>query len=616
MKFTRIALAGLLVVVNTTLFSQRIDRMEPANWWIGMEHTSLQVLVYGENLGDMSPKVESYSLMLDSTVYVDNPNYLFLYLSVLPEAKAEEVPIDFYLNGRLTLTRNFQLRDREDGRSDIQGFNSSDVMYLITPDRFANGDPGNDRVEGMPDLPNRTHKFGRHGGDIKGIVDHLDYIADLGFTAIWLNPAIENDMPEYSYHGYAATDFYKIDARFGSNEEFKEFCEAARAKGIKIIMDMIMNHSGSEHWFVKDPPVKNWINNDGVFMISNHQHNTVQDIHASPHDLRHFTDGWFVETMPDLNQRNKLMADYLITNTLWWIEYSGISGIRMDTYPYPDKDFMTDWTCAVMKEYPAFSIVGEEWNGSPAIVSYWQRGKVNHDGYTSCLPSVMDFPLQEAFVGGLTQKEGWTTGITGAYKMLTHDFLYPDPNSLVTFLDNHDMERFFTQIDNDMDLYYMGLIFIATVRGTPQIYYGTEILMHSNGANGDHGIVRSDFPGGWAGDEVNGFSGTGLDEDQKAAQAYVKKLLNWRKGNKAVHDGELIHFIPKDGLYSYFRILGDQKVLVVLNKSDEAAGLALERYDGIISIPARALDVMGSADLVIDENYRVPPRSGVILELR
>ena len=365
----------------------------------------------------------------------------------------------------------------------------------------------------------------------------------MGFTAIWLNPVLENDMPDYSYHGYAATDFYKVDQRFGSNEEYRALIAKAKDKGIKIIMDMILNHCGSEHWFVKDMPTDDWVNFGGEYVNTSHRRNTVQDIHASEYDKRMFSDGWFVKTMPDLNQRNPLLATYLIQNTIWWIEYSGLSGIRMDTYPYPDKDFMTDWTCAIRAEYPNFNTVGEEWVNNPAIVSYWQEGKDNHDDYTSCLPSLMDFPIQYALAQALVQEEKqYGSGLIELYKMLSQDFLYADPYSLVVFPDNHDMDRFFTQVNEDLDLFKMGIAYILTLRGTPQLYYGTEILMDNEGAPGDHGIIRTDFPGGWKGDEVNGFTGKGLSEQQKEAKAYIKKLLNWRKTN-ASHPPRQAHAV-------------------------------------------------------------------------
>ena len=582
-----------------------------------MHHNEIQLLVYGENISSLSPAIESSLVSLEKIIRVENPNYLFLYVTISENAKPSEVMISFYDDDKLVEEYPFELRQREPKRADIDGFDSSDVMYLITPDRFVNGNADNDEIRGMKEKPNRSFKGGRHGGDIKGILDNLDYISDMGFTAIWLNPVLENDMPEYSYHGYAATDFYQVDRRFGSNEDYKNLVEEAGEKGIKVIMDMIVNHSGSEHWFVKDPPASNWINFQDNFKQSNHRRNTVQDLYASKYDKIHFTDGWFVETMPDLNQQNELLGDYLIMNTLWWIEYSGISGIRMDTYPYPDKEYMSRWTCAVMSEYPQFNIVGEEWANNPAIVSYWQQGKQNHDGYTSCLPSLMDFPLQDALSKGLTESEQtYGSGLIKTYEMLTLDFLYADPENLVIFPDNHDMDRFFTQVNNDFELFKMGMAYTATMRGTPQIYYGTEILMHNNDDPGDHGIIRTDFPGGWPGDDVNGFTGEGLTELQKEAQSYIKKLLNWRKEKEVLHSGRMIHFAPENGIYVYFRYDDSEKVMVILNKNKAQTDLELDKFSEMLNNHSTAKDIITGRNYDLESSITLDNRGAYILEIK
>ncbi len=610
-------LGAILYCSNVELFAQRIERVEPPNWWIGMKTSSIQVLVYGEDIATLNPKIEYNGVNLEQVIRTSNPNYLFLYLNVSPESSPGNVSIKFHRGKKVVQTYNFPLKSREKGSENIQGFTSADVMYLITPDRFANGNPENDEFGDMPDKLNREAKFGRHGGDIKGMLDHLDYIDDMGFTAVWINPVLENDMPDYSYHGYAATDFYKVDKRFGSNEEYKDFIEAASERGIKIIMDMILNHSGSEHWFVKDPPMSNWINNQNDFKRTTHMRNTVQDIHASEYDKKAFSDGWFVRTMPDLNQRNQLMADYLIQNTLWWIEYSGISGIRMDTYPYPDKDFMSDWTCAVLNEYPDFSIVGEEWSVNPAIVSYWQGGKQNHDGYTSCLPSLMDFPLQHGLSEALSaEKEAWDDGLIKMYQALANDFLYADPNNLVIFPDNHDMDRFFTQVGHDVELFKMGLIYILTMRGIPQLYYGTEILMDNKGFPGDHGIIRTDFPGGWDGDKVNAFTGEGVSKEQLEVQQLTKKLLNWRKTNPAIHEGDLIQFAPENGIYAYIRSFNDEKVMVLFNKNTDITEVSFTKFDELISGVSTGKNIISGEIVDLEAPLKMAPKSAVIIEIK
>ena len=493
------------------------------------------------------------------------------------------------------------------------GFDSSDVMYLITPDRFANGDPSNDEITGMKEGLNRSFDGGRHGGDIKGILDNIDYIKELGFTAIWLNPILENDMHTYSYHGYAATDFYKVDARYGTNEEYKELCQVAQSKGVKIIMDMILNHSGSEHWFVKDPPTAKWINNNNTFKPTSHKRTTHQDPYASEYDKKAFVDGWFVKTMPDLNQREELMATYLIQNTLWWIEYAGINGIRMDTYPYPDKNFMSDWTAAVMEQYPNFNIVGEEWSLNPSVVSFWQRGKVNSNGYISSLPSLMDFPIQDTFNRSLLAPENWNSGWINVYEMLGNDHLYPDPFNLVIFPDNHDMDRFFTQLNYDFDLFKMGMVYFSTLRGIPQFYYGTEILM-KNEKEG-HGQIRSDFPGGWKGDAINGFTGKGLTPQEQEAKALTTKLLNWRKDKSVIHSGKLMQFAPEDGVYSFFRYDDEDTVMVIFNKNDKEINVSTAKYIEIIGDKKAVFDVINDKRFSLKSTLRIPAKSALILEI-
>lgn len=605
-------LFALFVVIG--LNAQTVERIEPSNWWIGMEHSRIQVLVYGDNISSLRPEINYPGLKLEKSIAVDNPNYLFLYLNISDNAEAGTAKIDFYKGKKQKFSEDFILEHRKEGAAMVQGFTPSDVIYLITPDRFANGNIENDEVDGMKEGIDREFNGGRHGGDIAGMSENLDYIDDLGFTAVWLNPIIENDMHTYSYHGYAATDFYSIDRRYGNNEEFRAFCKDASDRGIKVIMDMIMNHCGSEHWFVLDPPMNDWINNQDNFTPTSHKRQTVQDIYASEYDKAAFSDGWFVETMPDLNQKNELMADYLIINTLWWIEYSGISAIRMDTYPYPDKNFMSQWTCAVMSEYPNFNIVGEEWSVNPAIVSYWQRDKVNHDGYSSCLPSVMDFPLQDALVKGLTQEENWNSGLVTLYEMLANDFLYAHPEDLVIFPDNHDMSRFYTQIGNDMDLYKMGMIYFSTMRGVPQFYYGTEILMNDNENPGDHGLIRTDFPGGWEGDTVNAFTGEGLTPDQKEAQSYTKELLNWRKNEPLIHNGALMQFAPEHGVYAYFRYDSDRAVMVLFNKNSETTEHDLQKYAEMIGNTTNGVDVLTKQSIDLSKTITLKSKSAMIVE--
>lgn len=613
---TIVALILTISAINISAFSQKIERVEPPNWWVGMDNPQLQILVYGDKISEWNPELDYPGVRLNQIIRVENPNYVFIDLTLTKDVDPGIMSIRFKSGKKVRQTIDYELRKRQGDGSEIVGFDASDVIYLITPDRFINGNPDNDEVDGMKEGLNRGFKGGRHGGDLAGIRQNLDYLQDMGFTAIWLNPVLENDMPTYSYHGYAATDFYSVDRRYGDNAEYVNMIKEAHDRGMKVIMDMIVNHSGSEHWFVKDKPTQDWINFGGEFRQTTHNRIPNQDMYASEYDKKAFADGWFVETMPDLNQRNPLMAHYLIQNAIWWIEYSRIDGIRMDTYPYPDKYFMAEWTCEIMSEYPHFNIVGEEWINNSAIVSYWQRGKKNHDGYTSCLPSLMDFPLQNALANGLQEKETWGTGLIKPYQALAMDFLYPEPGNLVVFPDNHDMDRFYTQVGNDMDLFKMGMVYFATIRGIPQIYYGTEILMNNDGHPGDHGIIRTDFPGGWQGDPVNAISGEGLSEEQKEAQEFIRDLLKWRLDKRVIHEGKLMQFTPEQGIYSYVRYTEDERVLVIFNKNESTKEWDLGRYQEIIGGYSDATDVLSGREFTVEALLELPARSVTLLELR
>ena len=600
----------ILLLICSISYSQQIERIEPPFWWEGFKNTSLQLLVYGENISNLDFNIKSNIVELVSVEKAENPNYIFLNLEVNDKGRSGDFDIDY---GGNSIKYNIHKKELD---SDMHiGFNTSDVLCLITPDRFINGDYSNDNHPDMLEKASRG-PWGRHGGDLKGINDNLNYLIDLGYTAIWLNPILENNMVKSSYHGYSTTDYYKVDPRFGTNEEFKNLTKKADRMGVKMVMDIIPNHSGSEHWFVKDPPFSNWLNFNNSYSQTTHRRETVQDIHASEYDKKNFVDGWFVETMPDLNQNNKFMSKYLIQNAIWWIEYSGIKGYRVDTYPYSDKDFMSDWTYEIMNEYPYFNIVGEEWSDTPIVTSYWQAGKVNHDGYVSYLPSLMDFPLQINFAEALNDKITWGNGFVKPYRTLASDFLYGDPYNLVVFPDNHDMTRFLTQVNNDLNLFKMGLVFYTTVRGIPQFYYGTEVLMNSNDNPRSHDVIRSEFPGGWNDHEVSALTGKGLTNDQIEFQNFFKKLLNWRKNNKVVHQGKFIHFTPKEQeeIYSYFRILGNKMVWTIFNRKDEAQSINLEKYQEVLKGESKGYDVIYEKSIDLNK-LKISPKSALIIEI-
>ena len=591
----------------------QISRIEPPNWWAGMKNPALQLMVHGQNISDLDPTILYRGVHIKQIIKVPNPNYLFIDLHIDEHTSAGTFTIQFKKGGKTVESHDYELQAREEGSAQREGFNNSDVLYLITPDRFANGDASNDNIAGLKETLNRTNKGGRHGGDIEGIKQHLGYLKDLGFTAIWLNPVLENDMEIYSYHGYSTTDYYKIDPRFGSNATYQKFCKEAKDQGVKMIMDIIVNHCGSEHWWMNDLPTDDWLNyNEGEYVQTNHRKTVIQDPHVSQIDYKMMVDGWFVKTMPDLNQRNPLLASYLIQNSIWWIEYAHLAGIRMDTYPYPHQWFMTDWTKAIMEEYPDFNIVGEEWNNNPAIVAYWQRGKNNPNGYTSDLRSLMDFPVQVACTEALVEEESWGKGWIKLYEMIANDFQYADPDNLVIFPDNHDMQRFYSQINEDFDLFKLGIAFYLTSRGIPQFYYGTEILMTSSG---DHGIIRTDFPGGWAGDKVNARTNAGLSDQQIAAKNYFKNLLQWRKDKSVIHTGKLMHFTPHDGVYVYFRYNADEKVMVVLNKGEKKS-LELGRFSEMLGGIKTGKDIISGQSHSLETSLTLPAKAALILELK
>jgi len=591
-----------------------LERVEPAFWWIGFKNHDLQLLVHGDQISVTKPVIKYPGVVVESVVTVESPNYLFLNLKIAENTLPGKFNIDFMLNGKLVQTYQYEIKARAAGSASRIGFNSSDVLYLIMPDRFANGDPSNDNKPEMADKLNRTEQYGRHGGDIKGMLDHLDYVADQGYTALWLNPVLENDMPQASYHGYATTDFYRVDRRYGSNEDYHQLAVAAEKKGIKMIMDMIFNHCGTGHWWMKDLPCKDWLNADAK-TITNHRKSVQQDPYGVQCDKDEFHDGWFVPSMPDLNQKNPLMARYLIQNSIWWIEYVGLSGIRMDTYPYPDPEMMAEWTREVMAEYPDFNIVGEEWNTNQVQVAYWQKGKVNPDGYRSYLRSLMDFPLQDGIVKAFSEKEGWSEGLNRLYDILALDFIYPDPQNLVVFADNHDTERFFTAIHEDFSKYKMAMAYLMTIRGIPQIYYGSDILMTGRKSDGD-GMLRKDFPGGWADDKVNGFTGEGLTAQQKEAQQYLKKLITWRKGKEVIHTGKMMHYLVKEGVYAFFRYNDKENIMVIFNNNTEEKPFKSNHYREGLKGVNKGFEVISGRSIDDLSTLKIPAHSAMIVELK
>lgn len=596
-----------------TARAMEIKKVAPSFWWAGMKNPELQILLYGENLALSDVSVSGEGIYLKETVRQDNPNYLLLYLD-LSEAKAQTFQI-LLKHGKKKLQIPYELKSRVRRGEDVKGFTSEDVLYLIMPDRFVNGNPENDVVDGMREKKiDRADSFARHGGDIQGISNHLDYIADLGVTAIWLNPTQENDMESGSYHGYAITDYYQIDRRFGSNEDFCALVEKAHERNLKVVMDMIFNHCGSENYLFKDKPSKEWFNYHSNYVQTSFKTASVMDIHASAFEKKIATDGWFTSVMPDFNQRNRHVARYLIQSSIWWIEYAGINGIRQDTHPYADFDFMSQWCKEVLDEYPYFNIVGETWLNSNVLVSYWQKDSKLAAPLNSNLPTVMDFPLQALINQAFDEETGeWGGGLYKLYDYQTQDLVYANPMNLLTFLDNHDTSRF-AQTDEmakNLKRYKQAMVFLLTTRGIPQIYYGTEILMTGDKGKGD-GDLRKDFPGGWQGDTRNCFVKNGRTALENEAFEFTRQLLNWRKGNQVIGKGSLKHYSIQNGVYVYQREFNGKSVVIIMNGTDDSKELDLAPYQEILP-RENALDVLTGKNVNLSGKLCLDGRENLIL---
>jgi glycosidase len=591
-----------------------LNRIDPPNWWVGMKNPNLQLMVYGENIAETTPTLNYPGVELKEVIRLENVNYLFLNLVISEDAKAGSFEIQFRKGKKVVDSYNYTLLDRTNNPELFKGFDSSDVIYLLMPDRFANGNPENDEVEGMLEKPNRKKPLGRHGGDIQGIINHLDYLEDLGVTALWINPLLENDMPQQSYHGYAITDYYKVDARFGSNEDYKRLVKEAHKKGLKIIMDMVANHCGTGCYWNNDLPAHDWYNQWPEFTRSNYRGITQSDPNSSAYDHDKMVKGWFDHTMADLNQHNPYLAEFLIQNTIWWIEYLGLDGIRQDTYPYAYKDFMAQWMRRILEEYPEYNVVGEVWLNYAPLVAYWLDNEKNMDGYRSHLTNVFDFPLMYALNRAFNEKDGWDRGTLALYETLAQDYLYADPMKLVVMTDNHDGDRFYTKMQEDIQKFKLGMAFVATVRGIPQVYYGGEVLMTGKEHDG-HGYIREDFPGGWKGDKINAFEGENLSGEQQEALSFTKRLLNWRKTNKAVQYGEFTHYIPEDGVYVYFRSADEEAVMILLNNTEKERMVKLSRFEDNLRGFTSGRSVLTRTYFDQLSEIMVPAKSPLIVEL-
>lgn len=603
----------VLLHVAGAVYAQKskvtIDRVEPPSWWTGMVDERLQLLIKGENISSASVSITYPGVEIASVTPAENKDFLFVDLRVGPEARPGTMKIDFTYGRRGKLQHNYELRSRGNSADLHQGLDQGDVIYLITPDRFVNGDPDNDVVAGMKEGKGRTLPGGRHGGDLAGVRSKLDYIDDLGVTTLWLNPVLENNMPSYSYHGYAITDYYKVDPRYGTNEAYKDLCDELHGRGMKLIMDVIFNHCGLEHWWMKQMPFADWVHDFPDYDVTNYSIAALSDPHAAESDRRQMERGWFVPTMPDLNHDNPFMATYLIQNTIWWIEYAGLDGLRIDTFPYNKKEFMTAWALRIRKEYPDLYLVGETWIGDVGQVAYWADKGPDYKGYNSHTPAMADFPLYFAINNAF--REGGD--VMALYDVISQDFMHYDPSKYKIFADNHDLNRLFHTMGNDIRRFNQAISFLLTTRGIPQVYYGTEIGMKGSG---DHGVIREDFPGGWPDDKRDAFSETGRTDNERVAYEHIRRLLNWRKNSDAISHGKLKHFIPRDNLYVYNRKSENESVLVMINNSDKAVTPDISRYKEVLDGYEGAHDVISGRDFNDMNDITMEGNTTLVLELK
>lgn len=607
----------------------RVGRVEPLSWWTGMK-TPLQLMVCGDGISRYDVRIEGGKGVKAGAVHkADSPDYLFVDVEISPDA----APGTYYIvfdDGTDKFKYSYEIAARSEGSAERGSFSTADMVYLIMPDRFANGDPSNDATDDTAEKPDRDGFFGRHGGDIQGIIDHLDYISDLGATAVWCTPLLLDDEPEGSYHGYACADYYRIDPRFGSNGLYREFVGKAHEKGLKVIMDIVTNHCGTAHWWMKNLPFEDWVHVFPEYTGTNVCFSTNMDPNASKYDLNLQESGWFVPSMPDMNLDNPFVLQYFKQWAVWWIEYAGLDGFRVDTYPYNEKKPMSEWCAAVLEEYPGFNIVGECWTSSIPQLAYWQGGNANRDGFDSHLPSIMDFPLQEAICKGLpTDSQAWGEGMVRVYDCLSHDFVYHDLSRMMIFVGNHDMDRIGDVLRHNADRQKIAIAMMATMRGIPQMFYGDEMMFVSKDRSQGHGGLRVDFPGGWAGDKMDLFTAEGraraaVNTDGKPVPEgfaadmhdYTRTLFQWRKGKKVIHDGRTMHFLTRDNTYAYFRYDDTDAVFVFINNSRGKKHIPWSHYAEIADGLHDGRNVLTGESAEVSDSTVVGPRQVLIVEYK
>ncbi len=591
----------LTLVLGQNISIAQVTKIEPPFWYKGMENDTLLLLVYGKNISDSKVKIRGNCVRLLKIIPLESANYLGLQLIILD--KSDSI-IQFIFNGKEQV--NYVLKELSIGKK--KTIRPSDNMYLITPDRFANGNSHNDNIENYRDTANRSVPKGRHGGDIAGMRKHIPYLDSLGVTAVWINPMLENNQTRESYHGYSCTDFYKIDPRYGTLEEYQNLSKELSQRNIKLIKDVVYNHLGSEHPWLEDLPSKEWFNFHDSFTSSNYRAVALNDPHASDFDKKKFNDGWFVPTMPDINQRNEFVSTYLIQNTLWWIETANLAGLRIDTYAYSDNDFMRKLAYDVKRQYPDCFLLGEVWEIGDAAQAWFAPNRL--DVPNQGVDGITDYQLYFAMWKWMNEAENWSEGLGRIYYTLAADILYTRPNELVTFVDNHDQDRVFGKLKGDLQKWMQVNGFLMTTRGVPCVYYGTELLFKETG---DHGLLRQDFPGGWEGDTVNKFNIANLEGQEKLAYDFIHRLFQYRKSNPALFEGGLIHFAPENGIYVYFRTSEKKTLIVVLSNSEKDQVLDLKKYAELLPEKAKMTDVFTGVSVPY-QNLQIKPKSIFIAE--
>ena len=606
----------VLLLFATQVFSQ-VDRVEPPFWWAGMNLSSVQIMFYGKNIAQYEVTT-SNSIVIENIRKTENPNYIFITINT-KNIEAQDFIFSFSKNKKVAFTQNYSIKKRKENSALRKGYDASDVIYLIMPDRFANGNPTNDSQKSVTEKGNRILPGGRHGGDIEGIIKNLDYIKELGATALWPTPLCEDNDENYSYHGYGQSDVYKIDPRYGTNEDYLKLSAELHKRGMKNIMDYVTNHWGWKHWMYTDLPTYDWIHQFPGYSQSNYRMTTQFDTNASAIDTKNCMDGWFVPSMPDLNQSNPLVLNYLTQNAIWWIEYADLDGFRVDTYSYNDKQGISQWTKAITNEYPYFNIVGEVWMHDQAQMSYWQKdSKIGAiQNYNSNLPSVMDFTLHDAIGTVFNEDNGsWDKGMIKVYDNFTNDFLYPNPNSILVFAENHDTQRFNEIYKNDFKKYQMAMTLIATVRGIPQLYYGSEIGMAGNKEKLGDADIRKDFPGGWDGDTNNAFIKSGRTIEQQKFFDFTSKLFTWRKTKSVIHSGKTKHYIPENNVYVYFRYNDSESVMVVINDDNNKQKVNIKHLKESILNYQSGKDIISEKTIDLKSDFEIEGKSVLILELK